>query len=250
MIRRIVFLGNNKLAVRVLSFLRTQPQEIVALVVHPRGKAKNQRQLMNISRLPKDRILLGNKINQIKTVRTLTVLKPDVLVSVMFGYILKSPVIATAVKGAINLHPAYLPYNRGAHPNVWSIIDNTPAGVTLHVINQGVDTGKILAQKRLTILPTDTGESLYQRLEDAAHDLFVEAWPKLMSGKIKSRPQPRGGSFHTVKDLQKVDEIDLNKNYMGRDLINLLRARTFPPYNGAYFKAGGRKIFVRIRLDG
>lgn len=249
MIRRVVFLGNNTLAVRVLSFLKTQPQKIVALVVHPHGNSKRRRQLVSMSGLSKDRILDGDEINQSHSRQILMALQPDMLVSVMFGYILKPKVLATASQGGINLHPAYLPYNRGAHPNVWNIIDDTPAGVTLHTIDKGVDTGRILAQRKVRVLPTDTGKDLYSRLEDVAYELFVTTWPRLVAGKVKGRPQSRGGTFHRVKDLHRTDEIGLNQSYRGKELIDLLRARTFPPHQGAYFKTDNKKVYIRIKLD-
>ena len=57
-----------------------------------------------------------------------------------------------------------LPYNRGMHPWYWSIVDETPAGVTIHFIDENIDEGHIIAQKEVLIDPTDTGESLYGKL--------------------------------------------------------------------------------------
>lgn len=247
-IKRIVFLGNNELAVGVLQWLKTQPQQLVGLVVHPRGKAKKLNRLVQLAKLPQSKVFRGDRINSQQVAKQIRVLNPDLLVSVMFGYILKKEILGTARFGAINLHPAYLPYNRGAHPNVWSIVEETPAGVTLHTIDAGVDTGKILAQEKVKVEPTDTGKSLYGKLEQAAYELFTKTWPKLVKGKLAAKSQKPGGSEHRVKDLHKLDEIDLDKKYTGRELINMLRARTFPPYPGAYFKSGKKKILVQIKL--
>lgn len=249
MLKRIVFLGNNQLAVRVLKYLISQPQQLTGLVVHPRGRAKRRNKLLQLAKLPKTRILQGDLINDPETIKQIKALEPDVLVSVMFGYILKKEILSVAKYGAVNLHPAYLPFNRGAHPNVWSIIEGTPAGVTLHTIDDGVDTGKILAQEKVKVEPTDTGRSLYGKLEQAAYELLIKTWPKLVKGELAAKSQKSGGSEHRVKDLHKLDEIDLDKKYTGKELINMLRARTFPPYKGAYFKAGGKKILVRVKLD-
>lgn len=249
MLKRIVFLGNNQLAVRVLKYLKSQPQQLVGLVVHPMGKAKQRNKLLQLAKLPKSRIFQGDLINSAKTIAKIKVLNPDLLVSVMFGYILKKDILAVAKFGAVNLHPAYLPYNRGAHPNVWAIVEGTPAGVTLHSIDDRVDTGKILAQEKVKVELTDTGRSLYWKLEQAAYELFIKTWPKLVKDELTTKSQKPGGSEHRVKDLHKLDEIDLDKKYTGRELINILRARTFPPYKGAYFKARGKKIFVRAKLD-
>jgi methionyl-tRNA formyltransferase len=147
------------------------------------------------------------------------------------------------------LHPALLPHNRGAYPNVWSIIDGTPSGATLHYIDAGVDTGSIIAQKPVTVEPVDTGATLYRKLEVACVELFHESWPELKEGVLPGRPQPTGGgSLHRLADVQAVDEIDMERAYRARDLINLLRARTFPPHPGAFFVEAGKKVYVSIDL--
>ncbi len=248
MVHRLVFLGNNALAVRVLRFLKTQPQQLAGLVVHPKGKSKKRLEIVRISKLAKSAIFLGDSINNSQTIKAIRALKPDLLVSVMFGFILKREILGVAKYGAVNLHPAYLPYNRGSHPNVWAIVEETPAGATLHTINEGVDTGKIIAQKRIDILPTDTGKSLYLRLEDLAYELFVDNWQKLTRGKLKLKVQKGSGTFHQVKDLQEIAEIKLNKTYTGKELINLLRARTFPPYQGTFFTINGKRIYLQLKL--
>ena len=248
-INRIVFLGNNTLAVRVLEYLKTRPQELVGLVLHPRGKVKQRKKLLELAELPKSKIFRGDKINSTEIIKQVKALKPDLLVSVMFGYILKKDILKLPKYGAVNLHPAYLPFNRGAHPNVWSIVKETPAGVTLHTINEGTDTGLILAQKQVASKMTDTGKSLYKRLEEAAYQLFIENWPKLVKGKLKPKSQPLKGTFHKVKDLKTIDEIKLNRVYQARELINILRARTFPPYKGVYFIHNKRKVYLRLQLS-
>ena len=89
----------------------------------------------------------------------------DVALSVFFGYILSPGFIDLFPQGVINLHPAYVPYNRGAFTNVWSIVDDTPAGATLHYIDTGVDTGDMIAQRRVSIEPVDTANLI------PAHDV-------------------------------------------------------------------------------
>jgi methionyl-tRNA formyltransferase len=153
----------------------------------------------------------------------------------------------------INLHPAYLPYNRGAFTNVWSIVDGTPAGATLHYIDTGVDTGDVIARSRVTVSPTDTGGSLYDKLENACIELFKGTWPQVASGNVpriaQSGPSFEGeGTSHRMKDVDAIDEIDLDASYKARDLINILRARTFPPYSGAYFTENDIRIYLRLQL--
>jgi len=241
-------MGNNLLGLKALEFLITQKENICGLAVHVSEKAKYIDEIINSSQLPKSKIIKGDRINEPETVKKIKRLKPDIILSVCFGYILKSEIIKIPPLGAINLHTAYLPYNRGANPNVWSIVDGTPAGVTLHYINSGTDTGDIIAQKEVPGDWFDTGITLYKKLEEEAFKLFQQTWPDIKSGRIKRKKQRGKGSFHWVKDLEKIDRINLSKEYKAKDLINILRSRTFPPYNGAYIELNTRKIYLRLKL--
>ena len=77
--------------------------------------------------------------------------KADIIISFGYKKLLKTKVIKAARRPIINLHMSYLPYNRGAHPNYWSFIDNTPRGVTIHEIDTGIDTGNIIIQKKIKL---------------------------------------------------------------------------------------------------
>jgi methionyl-tRNA formyltransferase len=175
---------------------------------------------------------------------------PDIGLSVLFDHILKPDFIEIFPQGVINLHPSYLPYNRGQYPNVWSIVDGTPAGVTLHYINEDIDTGDIIAQREVEVEPVDTGESLYRKLEHACVELFKITWPNIKSGKAPRNPQStNAGTYYVTRDVDKIDEIDLDGTYTARELIDILRARTFPPYGGAYFRQGNHKVSIRVQLE-
>jgi methionyl-tRNA formyltransferase len=100
----------------------------------------------------------------------------------------------------INIHISYLPWNRGADPNLWSWIDDTPKGVTIHEIDAGIDTGNILAQKIVPMTSNETLKSSYQKLMDEAFDLFEASWPTIFSNKLTGIPQKGAGSSHSLKD--------------------------------------------------
>jgi len=76
-------------------------------------------------------------------------MKPDLVVSYSYRHIIKQDVLDTLPDKFINLHIALLPYNRGADPNAWSFLDETPKGVTIHIIDKGIDTGPILCQREV-----------------------------------------------------------------------------------------------------
>lgn len=246
---RILYLGNNWVGWQVIKWLKEQGEEIIGIVIHPTRKQKYADEIVQIAALPPERIFNGSQICKPEVNQTIRNLSPDIGLSVLFDYILKPDFVSIFPHGVVNLHPAYLPYNRGQYPNVWSIVDDTPAGVTLHYIDSGIDTGDIIARKDIEIELVDTGETLYRKLEQASLVLFQETWPLIKSGKAARLQQSNEpGTYHTSKDVNAIDEIHLEREYVARDLINVLRARTFPPYKGAYIRHRGKKIYLRLQL--
>lgn len=246
---RTVFFGNGDVGLAIARQLRDAGDEVVAAVLHPADRARRAAEIADALALPADRVLDGARLREPASVATLRALEPEIGVSAMFGYLLRRDVLELFPRGCVNLHPALLPYNRGAHPNVWSIVDGTPAGVTLHYVDEGVDTGDVVAQRAVPVDAADTGASLYRRLESACEALFAEAWPCVRAGAAPRTPQRAGdGTAHRVADLARLDEIDLDRRYTGRELIDLLRARTFPPHRGAFFRDGARRVYLHLAL--
>ena len=244
---RVLFLGNNWLGLQILQWLKAEHEEIVGVVLHPPKRQRYGYEL--IAAADAVPVFDGSRLREPNILESIRKLGCDIAVSVLFGYILRPDFLKLAPSGCINLHPSLLPYNRGAHPNVWSIIEGTPAGATLHYIDEGIDTGDIIAQREVAVESIDTGETLYRRLEWASLELFKETWPNLRDGSVRRFAQSSAaGTSHHVGDLERIDEIDLEASYKAKDLINLIRARTFSPYPGAYFRSNGRKVFLRLEL--
>ena len=247
---RIICCVNNLVGLQVLSWLRERNENIAGIIVHPQKEQKYGEEIIAVSGLPDDRIFFGNTLDNNETLDAIRQLKPDIAISVYFGYIFRKPFLDLFPRGCINLHPAFLPYNRGAYPNVWSIIDGTPAGTTLHYISEGIDTGDIIAQKQIAVHLDDTGKTLYHRLEYASAELFKETWPDISAGHIHPISQSSTeGTYHKVRDVDIIDEIDMNRTFTAGELINILRARTFPPHRGAYIVDNQKRIYVNIQLS-
>jgi methionyl-tRNA formyltransferase len=134
-------------------------------------------------------------------------LNPDWTVSYGYRHILRGDVLRRLEGRAVNLHIALLPWNRGADPNLWSFIENTPKGVSIHFIDAGVDTGDLIAQQAVEPVDGDTLASSYQRLQDEIQALFREVWPAIRSGDAPRQPQPSGGSYHSISDQQRVAQL-------------------------------------------
>jgi methionyl-tRNA formyltransferase len=245
---RILFLGNNWVGYQIAHWLREQNEHIVGLVLHPSHRRKYGEEIIRSTQVNQEYIFDGSQLRHPGVVANIKALRPDIGLSVFFGYILRPEFLDLFPSGVVNLHPAYLPYNRGAYPNVWSIVEGTPAGVTLHYIDAGVDTGDIIAQRQVPIEFVDTGETLYRKLEQACVDLFKETWPLIRSGRAPRIPQDRReGTYHSTRDVELIDHIDLDSKYTARQLIDVIRARTFPPHPGAYVVHQNRKVHLRLQ---
>lgn len=126
----------------------------------------------------------------------------DWIISYGYRKIIKEPFISNYRGRLLNLHISYLPFNRGADPNFWSWFDDTPKGVTLHEIDRGLDTGRLLLQSKVTFGSpyAHTLRTSYDQLHRAAVSVFQTAWPSIRNGGIRSWPQEGYGTYHRSTD--------------------------------------------------
>ena len=126
--------------------------------------------------------------------------------AVSFGYrhIIGGAALATSKGPVFNLHISYLPFNRGAHPAFWSFFDDTPLGVSIHLIDEGVDTGPILYQSRIELDPRKlTFREAYNVLISEVEELFIDNLDEIAAGDYRLSPQGSTGTMHSVADLPK-----------------------------------------------
>jgi methionyl-tRNA formyltransferase len=109
-------------------------------------------------------------------------------------------VIGHVTGNIINLHISYLPWNRGADPDFWSLIDDTPKGVTIHYMAAALDAGDIIAQKEVVLDDNDTLATYYKKLHVSILGLFRENWASIRNGTCPRIPQGGGGSYHRSVD--------------------------------------------------
>ena len=149
------------------------------------------------------KFLIDNKCNVDHTDKKIELKKGyDFVVSYGYRHILKLNNINQSNCPIFNLHISYLPYNKGAHPNFWSFYDNTPSGVTMHVVDEGVDTGPIIDQRYVNFEERhDTFMKTYKVLNLEMEDLFIHNFELLISGKWVATKQEGKGTCHLAKDL-------------------------------------------------
>ncbi|MWV40052.1 formyltransferase family protein [Natrialba sp. INN-245] len=178
---------------------------------------------------------------------TVEELQPDYVLSCGFRHIVPEAILEIPNEGCLNLHPSYLPYNRGANPNVWSIVEGTPAGVTLHFMDTGIDTGDIVARRKVPVDFSDSGKDLYERLEDAQVRLFKETWPEILTDSYTITEQGEDdGTYHRTSDFEDLCELDPDETVEVKEFLDRLRALTFPPYDNARIELDGETYYVEV----
>ena len=192
-------------------------------------------------------IIRGKRFREAEGINELAALKPDYIISVHFPYIVPADVLAIPTLGTLNLHPAYLPYNRGWHTPSWAIADGTPYGATLHWMDEGVDTGDVALQRQVDVHANDTADSLYQRVLELELEVFRDAIPFLKSGMMPRQPQAGRGTAHSKRDLANRQCLNLDRPQTVRQTLRTLRALTTSSWEeAAYFEQDGVKYHVQV----
>ena len=156
----------------------------------------------------------------------------DLTVSYTYRYILTEDILEALNNNAVNIHNSLLPWNRGADPNLWSIAEGTPRGVTLHYMNTGLDKGSAIAQEIVDDGDEGTLASSYNNLDMAAKSLFKRAfhyypyWPSLKKECLGE------GSYHSLKDGEKIKQVIDSYNLPIEELRKRLSILKNYPVNG------------------
>lgn len=159
------------------------------------------------------------------------------------------PELVSVVR-CVNVHPGLNPYNRGWFPQVFSIINGLPSGVTIHEIDNELDHGPIIVSKEYVIQPWDTSGSAYARIMSMEKELVLEYFSIIRDNVYTAVPPQQEGNLNYKKDFDRLKHIDLEQQGTFREFIDRLRALTHDNFNNAYFIDGaGRKVFVKISLQ-
>ncbi len=168
-------------------------------------------------------------------------LKPDVIIVAAFARILPLEVLNIPGYGCLNIHPSLLPRFRGAAPVAAAILAGDEfTGVSIILMDQGLDTGPVLAQTRIAIADSDTTLSLTLRLSQVAASLLIETLPRWGKGELEARPQNEGVASYTGVISPQSGEID-----WGLPALALWRrVRAFLPWPGAYTRWRGKRLKI------
>ncbi len=245
---RLVYAANRRIGARGLAVLREHGWTPVGLLVPDAPVAEHVDDLVRAC--PEVPVLGASALRAPEGLARLRDLAPDYFLSVHYPHIVPPEALALPSIGALNLHPAFLPFNRGWHTPSWAILDGTPYGATLHWMAAETDTGDVALQRPLEVRPEDTADSLYERVVDLELEVLREAVPLLVRRSLGRTPQDPDGTLHRKRDLAAVRRLDLGERVpVGRVLDRLRALTTSRRDEAAYFEHGGARYRVRVEIE-
>jgi len=202
----------------------------------------------NLKKLIKKNII---KKNFIELEKNLKVNEYDWLINIWSSVIFKREFLSK-FNNNLNLHPSYLPYNKGKDPYCWSIFNETPIGVSIHEMNEKIDAGKIYLRKKILVLFPYSAYQIYNRSLEEIKDLFIKNWLKIKAKKIKARSINIKTPLNLRKHYYKHNFIDLNKKtrenkIIKKFILNILSC-DFNRINSLQIKLKNRIFDTKISL--
>ncbi len=232
---RIVFMGSPDFALPSLRSL-AQNYQVVGVVTQPdrasgRGRELKSPPVKTLAQELNIPVIQPQKLREPEAMNQLREWNPDLIVVAAFGQILKKEVLDLPKYGCVNVHASLLPRWRGAAPiNAAVLAGDEETGVTIMKMDLGLDTGPMLAMKRIRIQPDDTAGSLFEALSTLGADLLIETLPAYMDGNLTPQPQPEEGATYAPMLKKEDGHLDFQKSAL--ELERQIRAMS--PWPGAW----------------
>ena len=238
---KLVYMGTPDFAATALTSIIEAGHEVLAVYTQPdKAKGRSKKPVPSPVKevaLSKDLpVYQPEKLRVAEEVERLRALAPEVIVVAAYGQILSQEILDLPKYGCVNIHASLLPKYRGAAPIEWAILDGEHAtGVTTMQMNAGLDTGDILEKAATEIMPTDTAESLTDRLADLGAKLILSTLLKLAEGSITPIPQPEESNY-AAKLTKELGNADFTKS--AEELERMMRG--LYPWPCLYTKIDGK----------
>jgi methionyl-tRNA formyltransferase len=243
---KIVFMGTPEFAVPALKTLIENGHEVLSVITQPdrpkgRGKKIVPSPVKQAATAYELEVLQPEKASAPQFCEIIRGKRPDLLVVVAFGQILKKNLLDIPSWGVLNIHASLLPKYRGAAPIQWAIINNeAKTGLTALLMDEGLDTGPILLQQEVSLLPNETAGQLHDRLSALAGDFLVRTLKDLAENRLRERPQDQAKSTYAPKIDRDMSLITWEKP--AETVSALIRA--LDPWPGAFTKVRGKDIKI------
>jgi len=240
---RIIFMGTPEFAVPSLEALLQSDDQVVGVISQPdRPKGRGHQLVAPPVKLVAERagipVVQPLKIRTPEFMQTLSSWKPDLIAVTAFGRILHAPILQLPPMGCVNVHGSLLPKYRGAAPVQWAVINGeTETGITTMLMDEGMDTGPMLLQEKLAILPDDTAGTLAPRLAELGGRMLVDTIAQLKAGTLQ--PTKQVNELATLAPLLKKEDGAMDWAMNATALAN--RVRGLSPWPGAYTFLGAER---------
>lgn len=243
---QLVFMGTPDFALPMLE-LAIREEHVAAVVTQPDRPSGRKRQVnpppVKVLATEKNiKILQPQNVSHPDVIKKIGNLKPDLIVVVAYGAILKPPLLELPPLGCINIHPSLLPRHRGPCPIEWTLRKGEKTGgITCIYMDEGMDTGDIIIQRELDISVSDTTGSLREKLSRLGAEVLAETFNRIKKGKVSRKPQKGNPTYAPM--LEKKDcLIDWSKP--APSIHNLVRALN--PHLGAraYPNGQSKKLII------
>jgi methionyl-tRNA formyltransferase len=242
---RIVFMGTPAFAVDSLRAC-LDVGEVVAVVTQP-DKPRGRGQAMAMSPVKELALERGLPVLQPQRIRNtpfaeeLRTLRPDVAVVTAYGKILPKDVLEVPPLGCLNVHASLLPRYRGAAPIQWAIAHgDAETGVCLMKMDEGMDTGAVVACRRTPIRPDETSATLHDVLARLGGDVLREELPRYVAGEVRPVPQPDEGVVMAPMIEKEHGRLDFRRSAVELER----RMRAFTPWPGTFTTLDGMLLKV------
>lgn len=243
---KIIFMGTPDFAVPTLEALVAAGHEIVLVVTQP-DKPKGRGKAMALTPVKEKALELGiatyqpEKIRAAESVARLKEVEADLAVVVAFGQILSKELLEHPKYGCINVHASLLPKYRGAAPIQWAVMDGErESGVTIQQMDEGLDTGDVIALRSIPLAEDETGGSLHDKLAVEGASLCVSAVEEIAAGRATRTPQS-GEETHYAHMLRK----DMGNMDWSRPAVELERlVRGLNPWPATYTFYRGKMLKI------
>ena len=243
---RLVFMGTPDFAVPTLRALCDAGHEIAMVYTQPprpagRGQKPRPSPVQAFAESRGLPVRTPASLKSEEDREAFAALGADAAVVVAYGLILPEPVLAAPRLGCLNLHASLLPRWRGAAPLQRAIMSgDSETGVAVMQMEAGLDTGPVLASRRVPIDDTTAATSLHDRLAEIGAPLMVETLESLAAGTAVATPQPEDGVTYAAKIDKAEARIDWQRSAAELDR----QIRALNPFPGAWFEIDGRRIKV------
>jgi methionyl-tRNA formyltransferase len=250
---RLIFMGTPDFAVPTLNALIAHGHNVLAVVTQPdrpkgRGKRLTAPPVKKLALEHRIEVLQPEKASEDLFCAQIREKEPDLIVVVAFGQILRKKLLDIPRWGVINVHGSLLPSLRGAAPIQWAILnDESKTGLTVMLMDEGMDTGPILFQEEVPVLKDETVGQLHDRLAVMAGDLMAESLKRMSGHIVKATPQDHTRATYAPKIRKELSLVDW-KEEAGKVSA---RIRGMDPKPGAYtlWQGDEIKVFASTVID-